>query len=80
MTRLVEALLALGVQGEIMLSGRWVKVRGERCSAYIAEVAWNDLYCTWCDDPQARPAAFYSDPIEAIQAGMRRAEYQQTNT
>ena len=73
MTSLVEALQALGVQGEIMLSGRWVKIRGERCSVYIAEITWNELYCMWCDDPQARRAEFYADATEAIYAGLRRA-------
>jgi hypothetical protein len=76
-TSLVRALQALGLQGEIMLGGRWVKLRGKRCAVYIAEIAWNRQYCTWCDNSQARTAEFYSDPIDAIRAGLRRAEIQQ---
>ena len=79
MTRLVEALQALGVEGEILLSGRWVKIRGARCSVYIAEITWNQQYCTWCDDPEARQVKFYSDPTEAIEAGIRRAGYPQAD-
>jgi hypothetical protein len=73
MTRLVDALQALGLHGEIILSGRWVKLVGERCSVYVAEAAWGAGYFTWCDDPQARTVEFYRDPVEAIQAGLRRA-------
>lgn len=74
-TRLVEALQALGVEAEVLLSGRWVKIRGERCSVYVAEIARDQQYCTWCDDPNGREARFYNSPIEAIEAGIRRAGY-----
>ena len=77
MTTLVEALHTLGLEGEIMLSGRWVKIRGAQCSVYVAEIAWNKQYCTWCDDPQERALEFYNDPLEAIQAGLRRADLPQ---
>lgn len=80
MTRLVEALQALGVEGEILLSGRWVKIRGERCSVYVAEIARNQQYCSWCDDPEAREARFYNDPTEAIEAGIQRSEYPQADS
>jgi hypothetical protein len=80
MTKLVEALQALGLAGEIMLSGRWVKIRGKHCSVYVAETAWNKQYCTWCDHPQLRSIKFYSDPTEAIQAGLRRAELSEDNS
>ena len=73
MTRLVEALHALGMDGELSLSDRWAKLEGERCSVYIAEAGWNGGYYTWCDDPQARSVEFYLDPSEAIRAGLRRA-------
>lgn len=79
MTRLTEALQTLGVQGEILLSGRWIKIRGERCSVYVAEITWNQQYCTWCDAPGAREARFYSDPTEAIKAGLRRAGFPQVD-
>jgi len=74
MTKLVEALEALGLAGESMLSGRWVKLRGVQCSVYVAETIWNVQYCTWCDHPELRSVEFYSDPAEAIQAGLRRAD------
>ncbi len=77
MPKLVEALHELGLEGEIMLSGRWVKIKGTRCSAYIVELVWNEQYCTWPDDPQARTVEFYSDPIEAIEAGVRLSGYVQ---
>jgi hypothetical protein len=73
MTHLVEALQALGVEGEILLSGRWIRIRGERCSVYVAQIARNQQYCSWCDAPEAREAMFYSDPTEAIEAGISRA-------
>lgn len=74
MTKLVEALEALGLDGEVLLSGRWVKIRRMQCSIYVAETRWNVQYCTWCDHPQLRRVEFYSDPTEAIEAGLRRAE------
>lgn len=73
MTRLTEALRALGLDGEISLSGRWLKLRGERCSVYVAEVAWAAGYYTWCDDRGARAVEHYLDPTEAIRAGLKRA-------
>lgn len=73
MTRLVDALHALGLEGEVSLSDRWAKLQGERCWFYVAEGAWGSGYYTWCDDPQARSIEFYLDPVEAIQAGLRRA-------
>ena len=73
MTRLTEALVALGLEGEIALSGRWVKLQGARFPVYIAETAWSTGYYTWCDDSEERRVEFYLDPTEAIQAGLRRA-------
>lgn len=73
MTRLAEALQALGLEGEIDLAGRWVKVGGDRCSVYVYEAAWDGSYYTWCDDPGDRTVEFYPDAAEAIRAGLRRA-------
>ncbi len=73
MTRLAEALQALGLEGEIDLAGRWVKVGGDRCSVYVYEAVWDGGYYTWCDDPGDRTVEFYRDATEAIQAGLRRA-------
>ena len=73
MTRLVAALQALGLEGEVALAGRWVKLRGERCAVYVAEATFGSGYYTWGEDPGARVVAFYLDPAEAIMAGLRRA-------
>ena len=71
--RLVEALQTLGLQGELSLGGRWVTLRGERCRVYVVEAAWGTHYYTWCDDPAERTVQSYLDPVQAIQAGLRRA-------
>jgi hypothetical protein len=73
MTRLIEALQALGLEGEVTLSGRWLKLQGGRCSVYVAEVAWEAGYYTWCDDREEQAVEHYLDPTEAIQAGLKRA-------
>ena len=76
MTRLVAALQALGLEGEVALAGRWVKLRGERHAVYVAATTSGSGYYTWGEDPEARSVAFYRDPAEAIVAGLRRAAYQ----
>ena len=73
MTQLIEALHAMGLDGEIALADRWVKFQGERCAVYVVERAWGGGYYTWCEDRQERAVEFYLDPIMAIQAGQRRA-------
>jgi hypothetical protein len=73
MTRLVAALYALRLDGEISLAGRWVKLQGEQCAVYVAEARWGGSYYTWCDDPQTRAVECYRDPVEAIQTGLQRA-------
>lgn len=73
-TRLTDALRVLDLEGEIALSGRWVRIRGERFPVYVAEEAWGAGYYTWCDDPAERAVEFYLDPTEAIQAGLQRAD------
>jgi hypothetical protein len=73
MTRLVDALRELGLDGEIALEGRWVKLRGERRTVYVAQAPWGSGYYTWCDDPRERAVERYADPTEAIRAGLRRA-------
>ncbi len=73
---LVEALRALGLEGEIEVSGRWVKLRGERCAVYVAQPAWpGGHYTTWCDDHKDQTVQYYLDPLEAISAGLRRAAH-----
>jgi len=64
---------ALGLEGEVSLSGRWLELRGERFTVYVAEAAWGGGYYTWCDGPDRRTVEFYLDPAEAIRNGLRRA-------
>ena len=75
MTRLVAALQALGLEAEVALAGRWVKLRGERYAVYVAATTSGTGYYTWGEDGAARVIAFYLDPAEAIVAGLRRASY-----
>src|SRR5436853_2981894 len=72
-TRLIEALQALDLEGEVSLAGRWVKLQGARCAVYVVEAAWGTQYYTWCDDPAQSAVESYRDPVAAIQAGLRRA-------
>lgn len=73
MTQLMRALESLGLEGEIALSGRWVKLRGDRCSVYVVESTDESVYYTWCGCPEDRAVESYSDPTEAIRVGLRRA-------
>ena len=73
MTRLVETLHELGLDGEIELGGRWVTLRGAWCRAYVVEAPWGGSYYTWCDRQGARAIEPYADPADAIRAGLRRA-------
>ncbi|HBY97361.1 MAG: hypothetical protein M5U01_38365 [Ardenticatenaceae bacterium] len=72
MPRLIEALRALGLEGEIASSGRWVKLQGERGWVYVVEAPWESGYYSWCDAPAERAVEFYRDAAEAIRAGLRR--------
>ena len=76
MTRLVETLRALGLQGKVELSGRWVTLAGERCPVYVVEDRWGTGYYSWCGDEQARTVEFFRDPATAIEMGLRRAAKQ----
>ena len=73
MTRLVEALRALGLDGEVTRSGRWVTLQGGCSPVYVVEAAWAVGYCTWCGGPAKRGAGYYPDATEAIRVGLRRA-------
>ncbi|MDQ3855771.1 MAG: hypothetical protein M3281_05175 [Chloroflexota bacterium] len=70
---LVVALRTLEIEGEVSLAGRWVKLHGEKCDVYVVEASDHRGYYTWCDDPAERAVESYGDPVEAIQAGLRRA-------
>ncbi|MDQ2809737.1 MAG: hypothetical protein M3Z04_22910 [Chloroflexota bacterium] len=72
MPGLVEALAALGLQGEVSLEGRWVKVQSPCGPIYVAEAVSATQYYTWSDVPGARTVEYYPDPVTAIQAGLRR--------
>jgi len=76
MTRLVDTLHKLGLNGEQRFDGRWVKFKGERCAVYVVEADWGNAYFAWCDDPQGRGVEFYRDPAAAIRAGLRRAAHE----
>jgi hypothetical protein len=73
MTRLVEALQALGLEAEVSLAGRWVTIQGGRCRLHVLETPAGDGYYIWCDAPGDRAVQFYPDPDEAIREGLRRA-------
>lgn len=73
MTRLVEALERLGLDGEIAFSGRWVKLRSGWCSVYVIEGSLTAQYYTWCDAPGMQSVQFYRDAAEAIREGLLRA-------
>ncbi len=76
MTRLVEALQALDLEGQVALSGRWVTIEGERCRVQVVEASWGAGYYSWCDDLGGRAVEHFRDPTEAILAGLRRARRQ----
>ncbi len=72
MTRLVEAVHALGLDAEVDLGGRLVRLQGAHALVYVVEAAQGSYY-TWCDGPGERAVQFYSAPAEAIRAGLGRA-------
>ena len=73
MTRLVDALGLLGLDGEITHAGHWVCLPGERCPVYVVEMSRDGGYFCWCGAPDAAVVEFYRDPVAAIQAGLARA-------
>jgi len=73
MTRLQEALESLGLEAEVALSGQWIRLQGAQCKAHVVEVGWGIYYNTWCEDPGDSSVRVYCDPVEAIDAVLRRA-------
>ena len=73
MAHLGTVLEDLGLQGEVSPLGRWVRLRGEQGTVYVAQAAFGVGYYSWCDTPQEHTAYPYLDPAEAIQAGLLRA-------
>ncbi len=74
-TLLLEALQTLGVNGDLVLAGRWVTLQGTRCTVFVAQ-AGISRYLTWCGAPCDGAVEFYLTPIQAIEAGLRRASGQ----
>ena len=75
MTHLVAALQALGLEGEVALAGHWVTFSGDRYIVCVAKPTCARGYYTWGQALDARVVEFYLDPVEAIQAGLRRAAF-----
>lgn len=73
MSRLGDAVRRMGLRFEESLSGRWVKIHGHECAAFVAEGSASRRYLTWCDRWGAREVECYRTPEEAIAAGLRRA-------
>ena len=73
MRGIIEVLGTLGLRGEVALSGSWITLRGERCTAYIAEAPRRVGYYVWCDDPSDRTVEHYLDASAAVEAALRRA-------
>lgn len=71
--RLVDALHALGLEGDIAQQGRWITLQGERGHVFVIEADWGAGYAAWCDTPGQRTVVWYDDPTQAILAGLRRA-------
>jgi hypothetical protein len=72
-TQLVDALQLLGLGAEVEMEGRWVRLTGDRGAVFVTASAWGESYYTWCDLPDERAVQRFSDPVEAIQTGLRRA-------
>jgi hypothetical protein len=72
--RLVDALDELELDAELVMEGRWARIRGERCPVYVIEMSRHRGFFTWCDDPDERSLEYHADPLEAVRSGLRRAE------
>ena len=73
MARLAAALRALGLDGGLSPSGRWVTLDGERCRVHVVEAPRGGGYYSWCEDPAERAVEHFTDPAAAIRSGLRRA-------
>jgi hypothetical protein len=82
MTRLVDAMQAMGLEGEAGSSGRWIRFPSGRGSACVVEVAWGMGYYAFHDDlstgtvrdePPADAAEIFLDPVSAIESCLPRA-------
>jgi len=70
---LVDTIDLLGLDADLAMEGRWVRIGGERCSVYVVELARGRGYFTWCDDPVERAVEFHEESLEANLSGLRRA-------
>jgi hypothetical protein len=73
MTALVDALAALGLEGTISLSGRWLVLNEDGTRVFVVEASRGGGYYSWCEDPAERVVEYYPDASAAILAGLRRA-------
>ena len=82
MTRLVDAMLTMGLAGEAGSSGRWIRFSSGSGSACVVEAAWGTGYHAFydelgtgaaLDDLTADAAALFLDPVSAIAACLPRA-------
>ena len=72
MAALLTAVDQLGLTADVELGGRWVAIRGERGTAFIIEAGWGASFYVWCDIPEERAVARYTDAVTAVQEGLRR--------
>lgn len=72
-TSLVDALRYLDIDAEVLMNGKWARLDGEHFAVYVVEMSHYRGFFTWCDDPAERSVEYYSDPLDAILSGLRRA-------
>lgn len=82
MTRLVEAMQKMGLDGEAGSSGRWIRFPSGGGRACVVEAAWGEGYHAFYDasgadaardEPPAGAGALFLDPVSAIEACLPRA-------
>jgi len=71
---LVDTLNQMGLDAEVAMDGKWVRIQGERCSVYVVELSRRQGFFTWCDAPDERTVEYHREPVDAITSGLRRAE------
>jgi len=73
MAKLVDALGALGLEGTLSQSGRWLVLDGEHSRVFVVEAPHGGGCYSWCEDPAERTVEYHPDATTAILAGLRRA-------
>jgi len=69
MTRLVEVMQDMGLDGETSRTGRWIRLHREQDSVYVVEAAWGGGYYIFSDASAEQPE-IHCDPATAIEAGL----------